>query len=165
MKDENISLLLKSQDERNAFLFISSISWFFLIFSLLTYSFNVALLFVLTEGKTDYRARIRLINQDKNKYNTPKYRFVVRFTNKDIVAQIISATIAGDVVMAAAYSHELPRYGLAVGLTNYAACMPISYINLKWHAFSYSFKIYHHLNVKLCDCSLLYWASFGTPCS
>ncbi|KAF3336862.1 hypothetical protein FCM35_KLT19448 [Carex littledalei] len=73
------------------------------------------------QGKTDYRARIRLINQDKNKYNTPKYRFVVRFTNKDITAQIISATIAGDVVMAAAYSHELPRYGLAVGLTNYAA--------------------------------------------
>ncbi|KAK1391122.1 60S ribosomal protein L5 [Heracleum sosnowskyi] len=73
------------------------------------------------EGKTDYRARIRLINQDKNKYNTPKYRFVVRFTNKDITAQIISATIAGDMVLAAAYSHELPRYGLEVGLTNYAA--------------------------------------------
>jgi large subunit ribosomal protein L5e len=72
-------------------------------------------------GKTDYRARIRLINQDKNKYNTPKYRFVVRFTNKDIVAQIISASITGDMVMAAAYSHELPRYGLEVGLTNYAA--------------------------------------------
>lgn len=34
-----------------------------------------------TEGKTDYRARIRLINQDKNKYNTPKYRFVVRFVS------------------------------------------------------------------------------------
>ncbi|CAI0398290.1 unnamed protein product [Linum tenue] len=73
------------------------------------------------DGKTDYRARIRLINQDKNKYNTPKYRFVVRFTNKDVVAQIISSTIAGDNVMAAAYSHELPRYGLEVGLTNYAA--------------------------------------------
>ncbi|XP_068646782.1 large ribosomal subunit protein uL18-like [Aristolochia californica] len=73
------------------------------------------------EGKTDYRARIRLINQDKNKYSTPKYRFVVRFTNKDITAQIISATIAGDIVVAAAYSHELPRYGLEVGLTNYAA--------------------------------------------
>lgn len=73
------------------------------------------------EGKTDYRARIRLINQDKNKYNTPKYRFVVRFTNKDIVAQIISASIAGDIVLSAAYSHELPRYGLEVGLTNYAA--------------------------------------------
>ncbi|KAF9661747.1 hypothetical protein SADUNF_Sadunf19G0100700 [Salix dunnii] len=72
-------------------------------------------------GKTDYRARIRLINQDKNKYNTPKYRFVVRFTNKDIIAQITSATIAGDIVLASAYAHELPRYGLEVGLANYAA--------------------------------------------
>ncbi|KAL6620831.1 hypothetical protein ACP70R_035970 [Stipagrostis hirtigluma subsp. patula] len=69
------------------------------------------------DGKTDYRARIRLINQDKNKYNTPKYRF----TNKDITAQIVSASITGDMVLAAAYSHELPRYGLEVGLTNYAA--------------------------------------------
>ena len=34
-----------------------------------------------TDGKTDYRARNRLINQDKNKYNTPKYRFVVRFVS------------------------------------------------------------------------------------
>uniref|UniRef100_A0ACD5X2Y8 Uncharacterized protein n=1 Tax=Avena sativa TaxID=4498 RepID=A0ACD5X2Y8_AVESA len=73
------------------------------------------------QGKTDYRARLRLTNQDKNKYNTPKYRFVVRFTNKDVTAQIVYATIAGDIVMAAAYSHELPRYGLTVGLTNYAA--------------------------------------------
>ncbi|XP_011002862.1 PREDICTED: 60S ribosomal protein L5 [Populus euphratica] len=72
-------------------------------------------------GKTDYRARIRLINQDKNKYNTPKYRFVVRFTNKDIIAQITSASIAGDIVLASAYAHELPRYGLEAGLTNYAA--------------------------------------------
>ncbi|CAL0318079.1 unnamed protein product [Lupinus luteus] len=73
------------------------------------------------DGKTDYRARIRLINQDKNKYNTPKYRFVVRFTNKDIIAQITSASIAGDHVLAAAYAHELPHFGLEVGLTNYAA--------------------------------------------
>ncbi|KAL5578576.1 hypothetical protein UlMin_015977 [Ulmus minor] len=73
------------------------------------------------EGKTDYRARIRLINQDKNKYNTPKYRIVIRFTNKDIIAQIVSASIAGDLVLSAAYAHELPRYGLEVGLTNYAA--------------------------------------------
>lgn len=73
------------------------------------------------EGKTDYRARLRLVTQDKNKYNTPKYRFVVRFTNKDIVCQIAYATIAGDVVVAAAYAHELPNYGLKVGLTNYAA--------------------------------------------
>ncbi|PIA34510.1 hypothetical protein AQUCO_03700055v1 [Aquilegia coerulea] len=73
------------------------------------------------DGKTDYRARIRLINQDKNKYGTPKYRFVVRFTNKDCIAQIVSASIAGDMILASAYAHELPQYGLEVGLTNYAA--------------------------------------------
>ncbi|KAL2928830.1 60S ribosomal protein L5 [Bienertia sinuspersici] len=73
------------------------------------------------DGKTDYRARKRLINQDKNKYNTPKYRLVVRFTNKDVIAQIISASIAGDIVLTSAYAHELPRYGLEVGLSNYAA--------------------------------------------
>jgi hypothetical protein len=42
-------------------------------------------------------------------------------TNKDITAQIVSASVAGDMVLAAAYSHELPRYGLEVGLKNYAA--------------------------------------------
>merc|ERR1711985_180561 len=73
------------------------------------------------EGKTDYYARKRLVAQDKNKYNTPKYRFVVRFTNKDIICQVISSKIAGDVCHTAAYAHELPRYGLSVGLTNYAA--------------------------------------------
>ncbi|KAL8055741.1 hypothetical protein ABFX02_04G075400 [Erythranthe guttata] len=62
-----------------------------------------------------------MINQDKNKYNTPKYRFVVRFTNKDIICQIVSATITGDHVLAAAYAHELPHFGLDVGLSNYAA--------------------------------------------
>lgn len=31
------------------------------------------------------------------------------------------ATLAGDVIVAAAYSHELPRFGLEVGLCNYAA--------------------------------------------
>ena len=42
----------------------------------------------IPEGKTDYYARKRLVTQDKNKYNTPKYRFVVRFTNKDIICQV-----------------------------------------------------------------------------
>ena len=59
--------------------------------------------------------------QDKNKYNTPKYRLIVRFTNKDIVCQIAYAKIEGDVIVCAAYAHELPRYGVKVGLTNYAA--------------------------------------------
>jgi len=72
-------------------------------------------------GKTDYQARQGLITQDKNKYNSPKYRFVVRFTNRDVICQVIYATLAGDVCIAAAYSHELPKYGMKAGLTNYAA--------------------------------------------
>jgi len=42
----------------------------------------------LTEGKTDYYARKRLVVQDRNKYNTPKYRLIVRFTNKDVICQV-----------------------------------------------------------------------------
>merc|ERR1712183_882972 len=73
------------------------------------------------QGVTDYQARKKLCVQDKNKCMTPKYRMVVRFTNKDIVCQIAYARIQGDVVVASAYAHELPRYGVKVGLTNYAA--------------------------------------------
>ncbi|KAI3966605.1 hypothetical protein MKX01_011403 [Papaver californicum] len=62
-----------------------------------------------------------LLTRTRTSTTPLKYRFVVRFTNKDIIAQIISATITGDLVMCAAYAHELPRYGLEVGLTNYAA--------------------------------------------
>jgi len=73
------------------------------------------------EGKTDYYARKRLVTQDKNKYNTPKYRFVVRFSNKDITCQVFSSKMSGDICHTAAYAHELPRYGLSVGLSNYSA--------------------------------------------
>eukprot|EP00069_Balaena_mysticetus_P010042 bmy_01250T0 len=55
------------------------------------------------EGKTDYYAGKCLAIQDKNKYNTPKYR------------------IEGDMTVWAANAHELPKYGVKVGLTNYAA--------------------------------------------
>merc|ERR1712045_898533 len=73
------------------------------------------------EGRTDYFARKRLVVQDKNKYNTPKYRLIVRSSNTDISCQIAYARLEGDIVICAAYSHELPRYGVKVGLTNYAA--------------------------------------------
>lgn len=62
-----------------------------------------------------------MINQAKNKYNSPKYRLVVRFTNKDVVCQIVYSKIQGDFTLASAYSHELPHYGITVGLTNWAA--------------------------------------------
>lgn len=73
------------------------------------------------ECKTDYYARKRLIMQDKNKYKTPKYRLVVRITNRDIICQIFSADMDHDICLASAYSHELQRYGIKIGLTNYCA--------------------------------------------
>merc|ERR1711992_59081 len=72
-------------------------------------------------GKTDYRQRKGLIIQDKNKYATPKYRLVVRFSNKNITCQVVYSTLTHDVVVASAYSKELPDFGLNFGLTNYAA--------------------------------------------
>ena len=73
------------------------------------------------EGKTDYYARKRLVTQAKNKYNAPKYRLVVRFTNRDIIMQIVTSELTGDKVFVAAYSHELRAYGIEHGLTNWAA--------------------------------------------
>ncbi|KPI43608.1 60S ribosomal protein L5 [Cyphellophora attinorum] len=72
-------------------------------------------------GKTDYYARKRLISQAKNKYNAPKYRLVVRFTNRDIICQLVTAELTGDKVVSAAYAHELKRYGIEHGLTNWSA--------------------------------------------
>eukprot|EP01029_Cantina_marsupialis_P021309 TRINITY_DN50853_c0_g1_i1.p1 TRINITY_DN50853_c0_g1~~TRINITY_DN50853_c0_g1_i1.p1 ORF type:complete len:316 (+),score=55.35 TRINITY_DN50853_c0_g1_i1:29-949(+) len=71
--------------------------------------------------KTDYQQRRTLIVQDKNKYSTPKFRFAVRFTNTTVICQIIKATLDHDEVFVSAYSSELPRYGMSVGLKNYSA--------------------------------------------
>merc|ERR1712070_219509 len=73
------------------------------------------------EGKTDYRQRKRLCAQDKNKYQSPKFRLVVRFTNTKVICQITKALVDGDRVICQATSTELARYGLKVGLKNYAA--------------------------------------------
>uniref|UniRef100_A0A2R9C0W0 Ribosomal protein L5 eukaryotic C-terminal domain-containing protein n=1 Tax=Pan paniscus TaxID=9597 RepID=A0A2R9C0W0_PANPA len=73
------------------------------------------------EGKTDYYARKRLVIQDKNKYNTPKYKMIVRVTDRDIICQTAYARIEGDMIVCTAYAHELPKYGVKVGPTNYAA--------------------------------------------
>lgn len=73
------------------------------------------------EGKTDYRQRKRLCAQDKNKYQSAKYRLVVRFTNRKVICQIAYALVDGDRILCHADSSELARYGLAVGLKNYSA--------------------------------------------
>lgn len=53
--------------------------------------------------------------------NSPKYRLVVRFTNKQIIVQVVYARLQGDFVLVAASSKELPRYGINHGLTNWTA--------------------------------------------
>ena len=66
-----------------------------------------------------------MITQAKNKYTAPKYRLVVRFTHRDIIAQIVTSEITGDKVFMAAYGHELKRYGITHGLTNWAAAYSV----------------------------------------
>jgi large subunit ribosomal protein L5e len=93
---------------------------------MISYSFSTSTHFLLSSllfrsGKTDYAARKALVVQDQNKYGTPKYRLIVRFTNKDIVCQVAYTGFKGDVIIAAAYAHELKEYGVPVGHTNHAA--------------------------------------------
>ena len=61
----------------------------------------------------------------QNKFNTPKYRLVVRISNRYVLCQITWATIKGDQVLCTATSKELPeKYSLPgkFGLKNWAAC-------------------------------------------
>lgn len=73
------------------------------------------------EGKTDYRARKRLAAQSKDKYNSPRYRLVVRYSNKYVQAQIVYAEMKGDKVVCSAHSSELTNYGINFGLKNFSA--------------------------------------------
>jgi len=73
------------------------------------------------QGKTDYKQRRNMVKQAKNKYNSPKYRLIVRFTNRRVIVQVAYATIIGDRTVCQALSTELPKYGISCGLTNYAA--------------------------------------------
>lgn len=62
-----------------------------------------------------------MIQQDKNKYEAKKYRFVVRITAAKVICQIAYATPVGDHIICQADSAELKRFGLTAGLTNYAS--------------------------------------------
>lgn len=70
------------------------------------------------EGKTDYRLRKKLILSDRP-------RLVIRKTNKNIIAQIVRATVIGDIVITSAHSRELRRkYGWLGDLNN----LPAAYL-------------------------------------
>lgn len=73
-------------------------------------------------GQTDFAARRVMVHQDKNKYNAKKYRMVVRLTNTKVICQVVYATIIGDRTICQANSKDLQKYGIPVGLKNYAAC-------------------------------------------
>ncbi|EHB05975.1 60S ribosomal protein L5 [Heterocephalus glaber] len=73
--------------------------------------------------KTDYYVQKCLVIQGKSKYNTPKYRMIVLLTNRDIICQIAHVHTEAGMMVCAANAHELPKYGVKVGLTNYTvAC-------------------------------------------
>jgi len=72
-------------------------------------------------GVTDYKARRKMVRQDKCKFNNKKYRLIVRITNRKVICQIAYATIRGDMVISAATSTELTKYGIPCGHKNYAA--------------------------------------------
>ena len=61
-------------------------------------------------------------------------------------------------VLASAYAHELPHYGLKVGLTNYAAGIGLPSFKIVFNV------VENWLNLLLqnFDCSLLYWTFVGT---
>jgi len=56
------------------------------------------------EGKTDYKARLRLIGLDK-------LRIVVRITSNHVITQIINVTPKGDETVISAHSNELKKRG------------------------------------------------------
>merc|ERR1712110_34586 len=73
------------------------------------------------QGKTDYYARKRLVVNDKDKYDSKKYRLVVRRTNRRIICSVVYSTILGDHTICTADSFELKKHGVNCGLTNYAS--------------------------------------------
>jgi large subunit ribosomal protein L18 len=66
------------------------------------------------EGKTDYKARLKLMGQNK-------YRFVVRLSNKHIIAQVVTTKTEGDETLVAVNSKELEKLGWKAGGKNISA--------------------------------------------
>lgn len=76
------------------------------------------------EGKTDYHARLRLIDLDKS-------RLVVRISNNHVIAQIINVAESGDETVVSAHSKELQRLGWLAGTKNTSAAYLTGYLCAK----------------------------------
>mmetsp|Transcript_35425 Transcript_35425/g.70884 ORF Transcript_35425/g.70884 Transcript_35425/m.70884 type:complete len:218 (+) Transcript_35425:75-728(+) len=83
------------------------------------------------EGKTDYFSRRRLLYQDKRKYNSPKYRIVVRMTKRNIICQFVQSRFQGDHVLHVVYSKNLETFGIKVGKTSFSASFLIGFLLAK----------------------------------
>ena len=66
------------------------------------------------EGKTNYGARLKLIELDKS-------RMVVRITNNHVIAQIIKVAPEGDETLVSAHSQELKKMGWLGSTKNISA--------------------------------------------
>lgn len=76
------------------------------------------------EGKTDYHARLRLIDLDKS-------RLVVRVSNNHVIAQIINVAESGDETVVSAHSKELQKLGWLAGTKNTSAAYLTAYLCAK----------------------------------
>jgi large subunit ribosomal protein L18 len=73
------------------------------------------------EGKTDYNARIKLVDLDKS-------RLVVRISNANVIAQIINIGKNGDETIVSAHSKELQKMGWLGGTSNSSAAYLTAYL-------------------------------------
>jgi large subunit ribosomal protein L18 len=72
--------------------------------------------------KTDYKARRILAVSEKP-------RFVVRFSNRNIIVQIVESKIEGDYVLAKTHSKELSNYGWKISGKNSSAAYLLGLIS------------------------------------
>ncbi len=73
------------------------------------------------EGKTDYKARYKLLDAEK-------LRFVVRLTNYHVIAQIIKVGKMGDETIVSAHSKQLKGLGWLGGTANTSAAYLTGYL-------------------------------------
>ena len=76
------------------------------------------------EGKTDYNARYKLVDLDKN-------RLVTRISNANVIAQIIKIGENGDETIVSAHTKELQRIGWLGGTKNTSAAYLTGYLSAK----------------------------------
>ena len=76
------------------------------------------------EGKTDYKARMNLVDYDKS-------RLVVRVSNAHATVQVIDYAPEGDITVASAVSKQLANYGYLGATGNISAFYLTAYLCAK----------------------------------